>query len=90
MVSKGILHRDISAGNIMLSSLTNPPDGMEGFLMDLEYARLNTITEIHAMKIAPDPTTSATHTVFKDAKRGAEMTVSPPPRWDIEDYTHFP
>lgn len=74
----------------MLSSLANPPDGMEGFLMDLEYARLNTITEIHAMKIAPDATTSATHTVFKDAKRGAEMTVSPPPCWDIEDYTHFP
>ncbi|KDQ28899.1 hypothetical protein PLEOSDRAFT_1070700, partial [Pleurotus ostreatus PC15] len=42
--------------------------------MDLEYARLSTITEIHSMKIAPDATTSATHTVFKDAKRGAEMT----------------
>ncbi|KAL4259147.1 Protein kinase domain-containing protein [Pleurotus pulmonarius] len=52
LVSKGILHRDISA----------------------EYARLNTITDIHTMKIAPDATTSATHTVFKDAKRGAEMT----------------
>ncbi|KAF9500187.1 hypothetical protein BDN71DRAFT_1502280 [Pleurotus eryngii] len=74
LVSKGILHRDISAGNIMLSSLANPPDGMEGFLMDLEYARLNTVTKIHAMKIAPEATTSATHTVFKDAKRGAEMT----------------
>ncbi|KAF7433510.1 hypothetical protein PC9H_005466 [Pleurotus ostreatus] len=74
LVSKGILHRDISAGNIMLSSLDNPPNGMEGFLMDLEYARLSTITEIHSMKIAPDATTSATHTVFKDAKRGAEMT----------------
>ncbi|KAF9500175.1 hypothetical protein BDN71DRAFT_1185615 [Pleurotus eryngii] len=36
LVSKGILHRDISAGNIMLSALANPPPGMEGFLTDLE------------------------------------------------------
>ncbi|KAF4600603.1 hypothetical protein EYR38_005242 [Pleurotus pulmonarius] len=74
LVSKGILHRDISAGNIMLSSLANPPDGMEGFLVDLEYARLNTIPDIHAVEVVSDATTSATHTVFGDAKRGAEMT----------------
>ncbi|EMD33833.1 hypothetical protein CERSUDRAFT_117899 [Gelatoporia subvermispora B] len=34
-----ILHRDISVGNIMLSSEDDPPEGAEGFLMDLELAR---------------------------------------------------
>ncbi|KAG9219390.1 hypothetical protein CCMSSC00406_0005284 [Pleurotus cornucopiae] len=73
LVSKGILHRDISAGNIMLSALASPPLGMEGFLMDLEYARLNEIPDIYTMKSAPD-VKGATQTVFNDAKRGAEMT----------------
>ncbi len=75
LFSKGILHRDISAGNIMLSSLANPRPGMEGFLMDLEYARLDSIAEISTMK-SEAKTPGATQTVFKDARRGAEMTVS--------------
>ncbi|KAF4600611.1 hypothetical protein EYR38_005250 [Pleurotus pulmonarius] len=73
LFSKGILHRDISAGNIMLSSLANPRPGMEGFLMDLEYARLDSIAEISTMK-SEAKTPGATQTVFKDARRGAEMT----------------
>lgn len=35
----GILHRDISLYNIMLTSITHPrPDGMHGFLIDLDMA----------------------------------------------------
>lgn len=59
----------------MLSALANPTLGMEGFLMDLEYARLNTIPDTYTMKTAPD-VKGPTQTVFNDAKRGAEMTVS--------------
>ncbi|KAF8577270.1 hypothetical protein K439DRAFT_1365075, partial [Ramaria rubella] len=36
---QGILHRDVSAGNIMLSAQNDPPRGSEGFLMDIEFAR---------------------------------------------------
>ncbi|KAF7979611.1 hypothetical protein HWV62_41936 [Athelia sp. TMB] len=38
---QGILHRDISAGNIMLSAKENPGLGEEGFLMDPEFAFIN-------------------------------------------------
>ncbi|KAF8147890.1 hypothetical protein B0H34DRAFT_834054 [Crassisporium funariophilum] len=38
--SAGILYRDISADNIMLSVDITPDVGAEGFLMDLEFARL--------------------------------------------------
>ena len=58
MVSQGILHRDISAGNVFLWDMkgndneddedddieqgrrVGPPPGMEGFLADLELAKL--------------------------------------------------
>ncbi|EMD33828.1 hypothetical protein CERSUDRAFT_126049, partial [Gelatoporia subvermispora B] len=38
LCSQYILHRDISVGNIMLSVEDDPPEGAEGFLMDLELA----------------------------------------------------
>jgi len=40
LCAQGILHRDISPGNIMLSVETTPEVGEEGFLMDLEFAHL--------------------------------------------------
>ncbi|KAL0946160.1 hypothetical protein HGRIS_012423 [Hohenbuehelia grisea] len=43
--SQGILHRDISAGNIMLSASPTPQAGEEGFLMDLEYCHLRHLIE---------------------------------------------
>ncbi|KAF7976490.1 hypothetical protein HWV62_6279 [Athelia sp. TMB] len=39
LVSQGILHRDVSAGNILLTP-GDPRDGYDGFIMDVELAHL--------------------------------------------------
>lgn len=88
LCKQGILHRDISAGNIMLTTQIPPEKGAEGFLMDLEFARLDhSYVKSHSTKnINVPPVRTAgggmtalavnTHTVFgMDAKRGAAMTV---------------
>ncbi|KAL0946161.1 hypothetical protein HGRIS_012424 [Hohenbuehelia grisea] len=52
--SQGILHRDISAGNIMLSASATPNVGQEGFIMDLEYCRLRHLIELEYGDAASD------------------------------------
>lgn len=41
LCDQGILHRDISAGNILLRDSQNPLPGHEGFITDFEFASLN-------------------------------------------------
>ncbi|KAF7986652.1 hypothetical protein HWV62_26484 [Athelia sp. TMB] len=38
LYENGILHRDVSAGNILLAFEDNPEDGAEGFITDVEFA----------------------------------------------------
>ncbi|KAF8579377.1 hypothetical protein K439DRAFT_1416273 [Ramaria rubella] len=83
---QGILHRDVSAGNIMLSARNDPPMGSEGFLMDMEFAHFDHSALSIKEKILVDPilgpggvmTDETTRTRIKfDAvpvKRGAVMT----------------
>ncbi|KAF4584862.1 hypothetical protein EYR40_001682 [Pleurotus pulmonarius] len=68
LVAYGILHRDISAGNIMISADDNPAEGEEGFLMDLEFARIDEI--VHVTKVPGGPQ----HTTWSAPKRGIQMT----------------
>jgi hypothetical protein len=87
LCNQGILHRDISAGNIMLPAETPPEVGAEGFLMDLEFARVkrssldttSTITVPPVRKLGGGMTAPAvrSHTIFgTDVMRGAVMTAS--------------
>lgn len=69
LVTYGILHRDISAGNIMISASHTPSPGEEGFLMDLEFARINQV--VHVTKIPGGPE----HTIWSTPRRGVQMTV---------------
>ena len=63
-MSQGILHRDVSAGNILLTP-GDPRDGYDGFIMDVELAHL-TADEIE----------SEFPSGKERVKRGAVMTVS--------------
>jgi len=86
LCAQGILHRDISAGNIMLPMETRPDAGAEGFLMDLEFARLKRSSFDTTRTIAVPPLrmpsggmtspTIRSHTIFgPGVMRGAAMTV---------------
>ena len=85
MYAQGILHRDVSAGNILLSCEKSPKTGHEGFLMDVEYAHIaqSSVGVETKMHVAPVrgpggmmmPATTRTHTKFTPIKRGAAMTV---------------
>ncbi|KAF4566023.1 hypothetical protein EYR40_002157 [Pleurotus pulmonarius] len=68
LIAQGILHRDISAGNIMISANDNPGVGEEGFLMDLEFARIDEV--VHDIKVPGGPQ----HTTWSAPKRGIQMT----------------
>ncbi|KAF4572390.1 hypothetical protein EYR36_006891 [Pleurotus pulmonarius] len=68
LVAHGILHRDISAGNIMISADDNPAEGEEGFLMDLEFARIDEIVQVTKVPGGPQ------HTRWSAPKRGIQMT----------------
>lgn len=51
---KNILHRDVSAGNILLAlDPKKAPKGGEGFLADLDYARAQTIDLKEVRTVAP-------------------------------------
>lgn len=79
--NQGILHRDISAGNVLLGT-----GNRYGFVMDLEFAHhacssLDTKTVIEPMRRPGGgitEQTTRTHTKFDNVsvKRGAVMTVS--------------
>ncbi|KAL0950311.1 hypothetical protein HGRIS_010286 [Hohenbuehelia grisea] len=45
LYSQGILHRDISPGNVLLSLEISPRPGEEGFLTDLEFAHVQNIVK---------------------------------------------
>ncbi|KAF4580507.1 hypothetical protein EYR38_003105 [Pleurotus pulmonarius] len=68
LLAHGILHRDISAGNIMISASSNPVAGEEGFLMDLEFARIDKPT--HGSTIHGGPQCST----WSVPRRGVQMT----------------
>ena len=96
LCDQGILHRDVSAGNIMLPAETPPEAGAEGFLMDLEFARVKrssfdttrTITVLPVRTPGGGMTASTvrSHTIFgPDVMRGAVMTVRLPRYHDAVD-----
>ncbi|KAF7976750.1 hypothetical protein HWV62_5734 [Athelia sp. TMB] len=62
LVSQGILHRDVSAGNILLTP-GDPRDGYDGFIMDVELAYLSA-----------DEIESGAPAGKERVKRGAVMT----------------
>jgi hypothetical protein len=83
LCDQDILHRDISAGNIMLPAETSPEAGAEGFLMDLEFARIkrSSLDTTRTITVPPVRKPSSgivrSHTIFgPDVMRGAVMTVS--------------
>jgi hypothetical protein len=87
LTDQGILHRNICAGNILLTKTQNGP--LRGFITDLKFARIasSTITSIgpqnryddrEALLSSTQPTTS-THTTFESTvtvERDAGMTVN--------------
>lgn len=86
LCDQGILHRDISAGNIMLPAETPPEPDAEGFLMDLEFARikrssLDTTRTITVLPVRTPgsgmivPTVRSHPTFGPGIMRGAVMTV---------------
>ncbi|KII84976.1 hypothetical protein PLICRDRAFT_32185 [Plicaturopsis crispa FD-325 SS-3] len=88
LYEQGILHRDVSGGNVMLSADAALGAESEGFLMDVEYARVEgafldkvTVTDIksvnHGHGIHSDTgPAKRTHTHFSSSRvlRGAAMT----------------
>ncbi|THH07610.1 hypothetical protein EW146_g9263 [Bondarzewia mesenterica] len=87
LYDQGILHRDISAGNILLAAHPlNAPQGHEGFITDLEFARVegeiltaeSTVEQVPSMINLNDSTVPMTRvrTQFTSAgaQRGAIMT----------------
>ncbi|KAG5640982.1 hypothetical protein DXG03_006456 [Asterophora parasitica] len=59
LTERGVLHRDISAGNVFLwdSEKNNmgPPKGMEGFLADLEFASYPSGSQVNATLVEKNP-----------------------------------
>lgn len=95
LYSKGWLHRDISAGNILLAMNPEDPDQAPGFLIDLEYARTSSndtvVTETQVPQtqirglsgqIYTKSGGKIVHKRFNGPPRGAPITVSPHPRFD--------
>ncbi|GJJ15501.1 hypothetical protein Clacol_009779 [Clathrus columnatus] len=86
LADQNILHRDISAGNVLLSSNPNTPDSQKGFLTDLEFARIDDGI-LETKSIIPVPSlfnpnrvremtvpTTRTHTTWTPPPRGAVLT----------------
>ncbi|KAF9481330.1 hypothetical protein BDN70DRAFT_992011 [Pholiota conissans] len=88
LCDQGILHRDISVGNIMLPAKTPSESGAEGFLLDLEFAQvkrdlLTIKTVVSSKRMAGGSRTGPTirtHTLYgpdlsgADVLRGAAVT----------------
>ncbi|KAH9943569.1 hypothetical protein B0H21DRAFT_492197 [Amylocystis lapponica] len=88
LTEQGILHRDISAGNVLLSAAAQPENGHEGFITDIEFAHFSqpsvkaAVTKTIAVAPVVGPSgvltepTIRTHTIFYtvSVKRGAAMT----------------
>jgi serine/threonine protein kinase len=89
LCNAGILHRDISAGNVLLSKTNSAP--FRGFITDLDFAHIKeeTIQEPKVTMqpsvvrqhrhLSPQPMTR-THTIFGQkvtVKREAKITVGP-------------
>lgn len=70
-----MLHRDISAGNILLAVET-AEEGKEGFITDLEFARLRQIRQTRT-RVNEDGT-ETTAKAWTDTTRGLLMTVMIP------------
>lgn len=88
LCDRGILHRDISPGNVMLSQDPNPPPGYEGFIIDLELAHCRRpvvgqyIRQDSQSTFHPSPSISIqTHTAWDSVsvQYGAEISVSKKP-----------
>jgi len=90
LCKQGVLHRDISAGNVLLSAVPDAEPGHEGFITDLEFARITTpaLTTANIVKTQVPPVlhpsgkytelTTRSHTRFETVPvpRGAAMSVS--------------
>ncbi|GJJ15523.1 hypothetical protein Clacol_009801 [Clathrus columnatus] len=89
LADQGILHCDISAGNVLLSSNPNAPDSQKGFLTDLEFSRFENATlegkniNIIPVPSVPNPTranqmtapTTRTHITWRcPSRRGVILT----------------
>lgn len=93
MCEQGILHRDISAGNILLSSLDS-----KGFLTDLEFAQFDSETVVVKTTTRVEPiarhsgssnfteAATRTHTKFDVVvPRGAAISVR---RYTLSSHNH--
>ncbi|KAJ8522304.1 hypothetical protein ONZ45_g1106 [Pleurotus djamor] len=76
LCNQDILHRDVSPGNVLLSAESPPKPGKEGFLTDLDFARIQTIVkhDIQEHLLTDGSVVRSKHTRWGDAKRGVEMT----------------
>lgn len=70
LYEQGILHRDVSAGNILLSSEQNPREGYEGFIMYVEFAH------IFADHISTDTDVESAKSGLQQVKHGVIMIAS--------------
>ncbi|GJJ15495.1 hypothetical protein Clacol_009773 [Clathrus columnatus] len=80
LADQGIMHRDISAGNVLLSSNPNAPDSQKGFLIDLELAgvdnaTLNETKDTTSLPSVPNPTVPiiTAHPTWTPPPRGAVL-----------------
>ncbi|KAF7427814.1 hypothetical protein PC9H_007030 [Pleurotus ostreatus] len=71
LCKQGILHRDISAGNILLA-VGAAEEGKEGFITDLEFARLRQIRQTRTR--VNDDGTETMAKAWTDTTRGLLMT----------------
>ncbi|KAJ8463087.1 hypothetical protein ONZ45_g17706 [Pleurotus djamor] len=76
LFTQNILHRDASPGNVLLSERPTIKPGEEGFLTDLDFARIQTIVsqDVQDHRITDGSVPPSQHTPWEDAKHGAQMT----------------
>ena len=87
LFQQGVLHRDISAGNILLSANPHPKSGEEGFITDLDLAKVlhekfqvsaeEVVVRRSVRLVTSRPGGDATRITSSAVTGGATITVSP-------------